>query len=170
MENKFNIALLPRSEKKVVIEYSQFLSSIADQYILGERSLPHVTLYQFQANESDIESIWNDVCNNLSQKSIELLFEKFSCITFDKTIFWASLLPDNCDRLMQMHSIVADILNQPVKPNYDPHMTLISTKDSSYENLVDQLSKRYTPIKDLFVLSIGRSDDIGQFTEMIYSC
>ena len=170
MKSRYNIALIPAKENDSVIKCAHFLSDVADRYLLGENSLPHVTLYQFQANDSDIESIWEKACDKLSQTSIELTFEKFSCITFGQAIFWASLLPDNGDVLMKMHSIIADVINQPVKVNYDPHMTLISTKDASYENLVNKLYKTYTPIQDVFILALGRSDDIGQLTEVIYSC
>ncbi len=170
MKNRYNLALIPSSESDAVVKYAHFLLDIADGYLLGEHSLPHVTLYQFQANESDIESIWEKAYSELNQTSIELAFEKFSCITFDRTVFWVSLLPDNDDVLMKMHSIVANVIKQPVKPSYDPHMTLINTKDSSYENLVNKLAKIYTPIKDTFVLALGRSDDIGQLIEIIYFC
>jgi len=132
--------------------------------------LPHVTLYQFHANESDVESIWEMACNELDQLSIKLTFKKFSCITFDQITFWASLLPDNGDALMKMHSAIAGIVNQPIKANFDPHMTLISTKDPSYEHFVNELAKKYVPIQDVFTLALGKSDNIGQLTEVIYSC
>jgi len=169
MKNRYNIALIPIKESESVIKCAHFLSNVADSYLLGKSSLPHVTLYQFQANESDIRSIWERACSELSQTSIELTFKKFSCITFDQTIFWASLLPDNEDALMKMHRTIADIIKQPVKANYDPHMTLINTKDPSYENLVNKLSNIYIPIQDIFVLALGKSDEIGQLTKVIYS-
>lgn len=109
MKSRYNIALIPSSESDSVVKCAYFLSDIADSYLLGKHSLPHVTLCQFQANESDIESIWEKARNELSQTSIELTFEKFSCITFDKSTFWASLLPDNGDELMKMHSVIASI-------------------------------------------------------------
>lgn len=169
MKNRYNIALIPDSEKNSVIKCSHYLSGIAYNYLLGENSLPHVTIYQFHANESEIKSIWEESCEKINQTSLQLSFKKFSCITFDEKIFWASLLPDNIDALMKMHVIIADIVKQPVKPNYDPHMTLINTKDSTYENLVNQLCERYFPIKDIFILALGRSDEIGQFTEILFS-
>lgn len=170
MKNQYNIVLIPLNKKNSFIKYSHYLSGIADTYLLGENSLPHVTIYQFQASESEIKSIWENACEKINQASLQLSFREFSCITFDKKIFWASLLPDNIDVLMKMHAIIADVVKQPVKANYDPHLTLINTKDSTYENLVNQLSERYSPIKDTFILALGRSDEIGQFTEVIFSC
>jgi len=50
---KYNIALTPVSESKSMIECAQNFSAIADQYLLGEKSLSHVTLYHFMADEND---------------------------------------------------------------------------------------------------------------------
>lgn len=170
MKSRYNIALIPANESDSVIKCANFLSSVVDRYLLGKNSLPHVTLCHFQSNEYNIESIWKKALDGLNQTSIELTFERFSCITFDRSTFWASLLPNKGDVLMKMHNIIAGIVEQPAKTNYDPHMTLINTKDSSYENLINRLSKTYTPIKDVFVLALGKSDDIGQLTKVIYSC
>ncbi|HLB41592.1 MAG TPA: 2'-5' RNA ligase family protein [Gammaproteobacteria bacterium] len=166
---KYNIALIPINEGKSIIQCAKNFSSIAGQYLLGEKSLPHVTLYQFMVDESDIDNIWEKVFQSLEQHSIYLTFEKFSCITFDEHVFWASLLPNHCDNLIKMHSSVSNTINKPIKSNYDPHMTLINTKNKEYENLVNEFSKSYIPIQDTFVLSLGESDDIGQFTKLLYS-
>ena len=170
MTNKYNLALIPVKASNAVINYAQFLSNIADDYLLGEHSLPHVTLYQFQANESEIKSIWQKAKNELAQTTIELTFETFSCTTSDNVIYCTSLLPDKRGVLMKMHNTIADIVNQPVKPNYDPHMTLINTKDPAYKVLVRKLSETYVPISDIFILALGKSDAIGQLTEIIHSC
>ncbi len=170
MKRKYNIALIPTEKAQSIIQCADFLSAIADRYLLGINSFPHVTLCQFEANESDIKSIWEKACNEIHQKSIELTFEEFSCISFDEIIFWVSLLPDHRDVLIQMHAVIAGIVNKSIKSNYDPHLTLINTKDSTYENLVDKLTARYAPIQDAFVLALGRSDEIGQLIEVISSC
>ncbi len=166
---KFNIALTPKSKNNTIIQCAKNFSAIADQYLLGEKSLPHVTLYQF-TYENDIERIWKKICQSFGHYCINLKFEKFSCVTFDNKIFWASLLPDNCDSLIKMHSLVANGINKPAKGSYDPHMTLINTKNRNYEDLINKFSKTYTPIQDTFFLSLGKSDDVGQFTELLYSC
>ncbi|OGT44200.1 MAG: hypothetical protein A3F42_04160 [Gammaproteobacteria bacterium RIFCSPHIGHO2_12_FULL_37_34] len=166
---KYNIVLTPVSESKSIIKCAQNFSAIADQYLLGEKSLPHITLYQFIADENDIDNFFKKVYQSLWQHTIDLKFEKFSCITFDNHIFWVSLLPDHCGILMKMHSLISNVINKPIKNNYDSHMTLISTKNKSYESLVNEFSKTYTPIQDTFVLSLGKSDDIGQLTELLYT-
>lgn len=167
---KYNVALTPINENRSIINCAKNFSTIADQYLLGEKSLPHVTLYQFMADEHSIDNIWEKVCKALEQHFIDLSFRECSCITFDNSIFWVSLLPNNCDLLIKMHSSISSVIDKPIKNNYDPHMTLINTRDKNYENLVNEFSKSYIPIQDTFVLSLGKSDAIGQFTELLCSC
>src|SRR3990167_8909696 len=110
MKNKYNLALIPVSKSDETIELAKKFSTIADEYLLGDRSLPHVTLYQFQAEEKEINHIWEQVCDIWEERSFALTFSKFSCVTFDNNIFWISLLPDNCDALHKMHSHIANTL------------------------------------------------------------
>src|SRR3990167_11050710 len=170
MTKKYNLALIPVTKNNEVITLAKKLSPITDKYLLGEKSLPHVTLYQFQAEEEEIGSIWKQVIEVWKEKPIDLAFNKFSCITFDNTIFWVSLLPDKCDVLHKMHAVIANILKLPIKKMFDPHMTLINSKDKEYEKEVAKLSDLYKPITDTLILSLGMSDDIGQFINLIYRC
>lgn len=170
MLRKYNIALIPVSKNIEIMNCANFFSSISDQYQLGENSLPHVTLCQFQADESTIQDLWDKVCDALTEHTISLELKYFSCISFDNKIFWVSLMPDQRTLLNDMHKVVAGIVNSPVKKSYDPHLTLINTKDSEYEKMADKLIKTYSPISDDFVLSIGECDGIGQFTKLLYQC
>lgn len=173
MKNRYNIALIPVTQGRQVVELSRKFKDIADQYLLGENSLPHVTMHQFLADENEIEDIWVKTCDALDQKTIDLTFKEFSCLTFNNSIFWVSLLPDQGDKLAEMNRIVSDIIKNPAsksKSDYDPHMTLINTKNSEYKQLADKVEKSYTPISDKFILSLGKSDDIGQYTKMLYKC
>ncbi|MBX3710206.1 MAG: hypothetical protein KIT56_09520 [Gammaproteobacteria bacterium] len=130
--------------------------------------MPHVTLCQFQAEESTIRELWDKACNALTEHTISLELKDFSCISFDNEIFWVSLMPDHRTLLNDMHNVVSKIVNSPAKKSYDPHLTLINTKDSEYEKMADKLIKTYSPISDEFVLSIGECDEIGQFTKLLY--
>lgn len=168
MKKKYNLALIPVSKDGEVVALSKKFSTIADKYLLGDSSLPHVTLYQFQAEEKEIDHIWKQACNAWEEALLSLTFSKFSCITFDNNIFWISLLPDNCDILHKMHGLIANILQFPAKEAFDPHMTLISTKNKKYEEEAALVSDSYKPIADKFTLSLGTSDDIGQLTHVIY--
>jgi hypothetical protein len=61
MIKKYNLALIPTSKKDEITIFAKKLSYLADNYLIGEGSLPHVTLCQFNAEESDIRSIWEKV-------------------------------------------------------------------------------------------------------------
>lgn len=168
MPKKYIIALIPTSKGEDVVSFTQNFSRISDQYQLGNESLPHVTLCQFHAEEKDIDRIWNNVCKDLSEHTIELEFKDFSCITFNNTIFWVSLMPNQRSTLNEMHQAVADSIKAPINKSYDPHMTLINTKNPEYKKMANDLSKSYTPIKDTFILSIGECDAIGQYTKLLH--
>lgn len=162
MIKTYNLALIPVSKSDEIITLAKQFENMADKYLLGEKSLPHVTLYQFQSKENEIPFIWKKVCECLEEKSIVLTFSNFSYITFDNNIFWISLLPDNSDTLHKMHALIAGILQAPFKKTFDPHMTLLSTKKNNYE--VEGMSK---PIVDTFIISLGIPDNIGQLIEVV---
>src|SRR5580700_7138872 len=143
MKTKYNIALIPTSRAIEFVKLSNTFSNIADRYLLGGYSLPHVTLYQFETDKSDIDDVWSQVCKVLDSKSIELLFSDFSCITFDNKIYWVSLLPNNRDILHKFHIEIAEAIKLPIKQSFDPHLTLINTKNKDYEKEVDILTKNY---------------------------
>lgn len=167
---KYNLALIPVSKASDVIECAAQLSNLADKYLIGENSIPHVTLYQFEAEEKAIEDIWKQIEVAWSEKSIELEFKEFSCISFDGIIFWASLLPNKSDELHRMHRLIAQLLGKPIKEKFDPHMTLLSTKNKNYEKEVDVIKNSYKPVSDTFILSLGNSDDVGQLIKIIFKC
>lgn len=170
MLRKYNIALVPTSKNQEMVDCSNFFSSISDQYQLGENSLPHVTLCQFQANENTIQHLWDKACEALTEHTVLLEFKDFSCLTFDDKIFWVSLMPNQRNLLNEMHIVVAKIVNSPSKKSYDPHLTLINTRDSDYKKMADKLIKIYSPISDDFALAMGECDEIGQFTKLIHTC
>lgn len=168
MLKKYNLALMPISKSNEVVSFAKKFSDLADQYLLGESSLPHVTIYQFEVEEKEIDGIWSRVSEIWKESPIDLEFKKFSCITFDNSTYWVSLLPNNCEKLYEMHALIADIINLPIKKTFDPHLTLISTKNKEYEKEVERLSSSYMPISDKFVLSLGMADEIGQLIEVAH--
>ena len=170
MTKKYNLALIPISKTNEIVTLARKFVDIADKYLLGDKSLPHVTLYQFHAEEKEIAEIWKQVCKGWEAKPIDLAFNKFSCITSDNTIFLVSLLPNNHEILHKMHGFIANILQLPIKKTFDPHMSLMSTKKQDYEQEVAKLSDSYKPIVDKFILMLGVSDNIGQLTNIIYRC
>lgn len=169
MRKKYNLALTPISQGDKVIALAKKFSTIADKYLLGNNSFPHVTLYHFDAEEGEIANIWKTACDRLKALPLFLTFNKFSCITFDNAIFWVSLLPDNGNIIHGMHASIADILQLPVKQTFDPHMTLINTRNNQYVKEAAVVAASYQPIADGFTLSLGVSDDVGQLISIIYS-
>lgn len=165
---RYNLALIPVSQSKEIIGLVKKFSHLADKYLLDENSLPHVTLYQFEANKNEIDGLWQQISKIWKEYPIDLKFKEFSCLTFDNSTYWVSLLPDNCDKLHKMHLFIADAMNLSANKFFDPHMTLISTKNSEYEKEVEKIWQSYVPILDSFILALGKSDDIGQFIEIVY--
>jgi 2'-5' RNA ligase len=168
MKKKYNLALTPISKDEEFINLSQEFSGIADKYLLGKNSMPHITLYQFEIEEEEIEHVWEKVSKEWEEKPINLQLSQFSCISFDNTIFWVSLLPNSTDILHEMHGKIATLLNLPIKKSFDPHLTLINTKNKDYEKEAAKLSGSYVPITDAFMLTLGKCDPIGQLTEIIH--
>ena len=167
---KYNLALTPVSTGDEIVKCAIQLSKLADKYLIGKDSLPHVTLYQFNAEEKIIDDIWKRVKEAWKEEPpIELEFKEFSCVSFDGVIFWVSLLPNNRDKLHEMHGLIAQVLNKPTKKNFDPHMTLFNTKNKDCEKDVGAIKSFYKPISDVFVLSLGHSDDVGQLTKILFT-
>ena len=167
MNCRYNIALVANTCTNTVISYAKNFTDIADKYLLSNASLPHVTLHQFDANNDELSNIIAKLESSNVTKSLELEFENFSCITFGNNIFWASLLPNKINEIISLHVDIANLLKMPIKKSFDPHMTLMSTKECRYEEKVNSLKKIYKPIKDEFTLTIGHSDEIGQYLKVI---
>jgi len=167
-KRKYNLALIPQTKVNEVICLARQFSGIADQYLLGENSNPHVTLYQFKVEEKDINDIWTRVSKQWEVKPIKLEFNKLSCTTFDDLTYWVSLLPNQRAILHKMHHNMADRIGLPVIKSFDPHMTLINSKNKDSEKEVQKLSPFYHTITDTFVLCLGRSDRVGQLTKIIH--
>lgn len=169
---KYNIALTPIHRGADIIALSQQFSTIADRYCLGEHSLPHVTLYQFYTEENKLEHLWKKLCQTIKAPTITLEFKRFSCTTYNNNneLFWIALLPNQIDVLNRMHAAIASVIELPINKSFDPHMTLINTKNKAYETMVNTHSSSYHPLSDVFILSLGKCDGVGQFTTLVYQC
>jgi 2'-5' RNA ligase len=169
MIKKYNLALLPTNKADEVIRFAQNFANISESYLLGLKSIPHVTLRHFHAEESDINKIWQRTCDALRRKKIVLEFAGFSCRTFDSKTYLISLLPDKIDILHRMQRIASETIGVPFKENYDPHMTLLNTSDPECKKELERFAEHYSVITDTFYLSLGNSDNVGQFTDIIHS-
>jgi len=170
MIKKYNLALLPSVKTDEVIKFARNFTAISETYLLGPKSLPHVTLCHFFAEETEIDDIWVQACKTLPLKKLALEFTQFKCVTFDDRLYWISLLPAKTDLLHKMHAIAIECLAVQPKRSFDPHMTLTNTRDPECQKEVDKYSTFYSVISDIFYLSLGRCDNVGQYTEVIYRC
>lgn len=171
MKKRYNIALVPVDHSQQLIDLSKNFISLANNYLLGEKSLPHLTLCQFFANEVELVSIWEQVSNILDPHVIDLVFTQFSFVSADN-YYWVSLRPDSCNELVKMHYTVASVIKNPINRSYeqyDPHITLFNTKDENYEEKVKQIIHAPPTFTDAFVPLLGESDDVGQLLEAKFS-
>lgn len=164
---KYNLALLPVNKTDKLIGLAQKFSIMETKYQLGDRSLPHITLCQFYADEKEIDKVWDNVCYALDVNALELDLNSFSCITFDNSTFWVSLIPSETSQLHLMRNELDSVLRLKSTKAYDPHLTLISTLDKSYESKAASLIKEYQAISDKFILCLGECDEIGQFNSIL---
>lgn len=167
MLKKYNIALLPRGGFAKFFELSQRLSSLSAGYLLGEKSLPHVTLLQFFLEEEHLDSLWKSLSNTSLNRHLELTFSELSFFTYD-TLSWISLLPNHCNLLAEMHEIVKSVVSAGHTRPYDPHLTLTNTNNLDYAPLAGKLLMPLPSLSDTFILSLGECDSAGQFTKLLF--
>ncbi|MFJ1270094.1 hypothetical protein ACD661_16165 [Legionella lytica] len=166
---KYCIAFLPSNDNEL-ISLSNSFTNLNKEYKLGIESIPHVTVCQFFYEDSEIENLWGLITKNIETHQINLSFDSFSCITFDNEIFWISLLPTETEDLHNINQQITSMLKIESSRLYDPHLTLLSTKDAYYESKAEQNIGEYKKIADDFILSMGECDEIGQFTKILFQC
>jgi 2'-5' RNA ligase len=166
MKKRYNLALLPISKSNELIDLSHTFSSISAGYQLGVNSLPHVTLHHFEAEQNQINSIWNS-SSKVLETGIEIRFSQLDYGVY-KDMHWISLLPENTNILHKLHALTAQIIQSPINPNYQPHLTLINTKVNNYQTEINRISQSFQSISDKFLLTLGESDKIGQFTKILH--
>jgi hypothetical protein len=165
---KYNLALVPTSINDRVVAVAQEFSSLAERYLLnGVNSLPHVTLYQFRTESHHLDRLWKRACELLAAQ-IHLTFHQVGYDTFNDITYFISLLPDQVEDLNDMHVLAAGALELPIKASFDPHMSLLDTKRRDYGKEVKEMVLPWLPLADVFVLALGKCDEVGQFTEIVF--
>lgn len=168
MMKRYNIALLPLTQQRTIIELSHQLAPIAAQYQLGDSSLPHLTLYQFEYSDTELATLWDSILIKNRNMVFPIYLDKLSCLTIGNHN-WVSLLPHARDELDSLHVMIANILNLPVKSSFDPHVTLINSIVNDFEDRAHQLLPHTITIQDDFKLALGECDPIGQFTRLLFT-
>ncbi|MCA0404138.1 MAG: 2'-5' RNA ligase family protein [Proteobacteria bacterium] len=176
MHQRYNLALIPTNSLQFV-QYSDSLSQIAptDTYQLGQDSLPHVTLCQFEMPSNQIDAIWDKV-KALELASIELHFAIKRSKIYEHAkwggVCWVSLISNELNKLKEMHLDITQIIKNPINAafnDYDPHLTLFN---SNYEEAYAHLNLEpevNPPLRDEFRIALGLLDNVGQITEILES-
>ena len=170
--NRYNIALTLVEESKEIIQCAEYFSQFADQYKLNEKSLPHVTICQFNSAESDVYNLWEQVCQAVDQPFLSLRFNQYSFFQGDGSA-WISLLPEEGEMLNELNCAVAGIIKKPINrsfQHYDPHMTLINTSKIDQTKAEELFAAQPIDVKVNSILSLGLSDEIGQLIELRRVC
>ena len=68
-----------------------------------------------------------------------------------------------CATLTEAMPVLRVKIKRFLKKDYDPPITLVNTKSDKYPEFIQKLSIAYTPFEDIFVIALGKSDEIGQF-------
>ncbi|OGV41310.1 MAG: hypothetical protein A3F46_03975 [Legionellales bacterium RIFCSPHIGHO2_12_FULL_42_9] len=173
---KFNIALVPiETHRDQFINYATDLSSIkAAEYLLGEGSIPHVSLCQFEAEETEIINVVQKM-KALSLLPIQLTFSTQRCKTYPTHPLWGkwswiSLISDQLDQLKSLHLQVAQIV-KPINASfddYDPHMTLFNSCNKEQSSKLNQSPQLKAALTGEFEIILGELDDVGQVVTILY--
>ena len=176
---RYNLALIP-------VTYQLELIKIADQfkhggeidYLLGNTSLPHITLAQFYLDDiTTLEKIWDNVSQLKQNKPqrLTLQLKGLNCYFDSKQndFVWLQLLPESSIDLVSLHHEIINILkdyaitslNKSLE-NYEPHLTLAHTTNLIY---VDECEQYQIALTDQFYIGLGESDEIGQLTRLYKS-
>lgn len=91
---KYNLALIPVSKGDEAVEYAKQLSELADKYILGKDSLPHMTLLNTRNKdyEKDVDSIKKSY-NPISDKFVLSLGHSDDVGQLTKILFTLEVKP-----------------------------------------------------------------------------
>jgi 2'-5' RNA ligase len=165
---RYNAALLALDSQRYVGEAQRFAKQ-AQGYLLGDHSLPHVTLAQFYANQQAYAAIVHDLQKVTNIPHLEFTGFNFGKDDREEGTWWVSLSIARNPTLMDLHQSVCTILKkhqiQPINrigDLYRPHLTLARIQKVHLEDLS---SAALDPSPFAFV--IGEADEFGQFKKVL---
>jgi len=168
---RFNMVLLPKEKGAEFVLISQRFYSEGADYVLGEGSLPHVTIAQFEADGVSLNLFLEKIQPNLNNEMM-LHFSQLDCRSdLDRPeCVWLSLLPVEDKMLHFLHKKIFSILQEcgitcisKSLDFYYPHLTLLHVPMANYKHN----PQHPIYIDDVFYVAIGLSDEIGQFVGAI---
>ena len=167
---RYNIALLAVGEPERYVEVAhQHFSESAQGYILGPRSLPHITICQFFGEAEPLLEGLKQIGTRHGVPPIH-----FSGLSFNQDptaldLWWAALTVSRTPGLMQLHHPVLQLLrSQNVEPltlcedRYFPHLTLARVDRIDIQGFSNDILRECQ-----FELVLGESDNLGQFVSVI---
>lgn len=166
---RYNFALLPTQRADAYIDVAQrYFKHHAVGYLLGEHSLPHITVCQFHALESVLPALMDGIQGVHTSPRVQLADLRFS--NKPNTNLWgASLLVKRSHELLILQQAVVNLLAShgltplnPVGDLYTPHMTLAKVDAVDLKNFPKSI---FEP--NQFALALGESDVLGQFTKVL---
>lgn len=183
MNQRYNIALIPNVNQKVLlIELSQrYFAAHHAGYLLGPKSIPHITLCQFETNSSELQPILSEFDKTLSQKSFAPDIKSLSIVKHkDESMHYHSVELGivRSEAMVALHRQAVEFIQlfglrpkNPAGEVYRPHITL-SIIATSGDGSQDKWGIPYQILEQLptlepFQIALGRADQYWQFVEQL---
>ncbi len=173
---KYNLALLCKSRihADALIHLSKKLrDAIPSIYVLGENSYPHVTICQFEAEETNIDSIWKSVLPIEPHFKVNPVRYYWSPKIVGNGFYYTGLEVLCSDDLYVFHKKVISALNPVEATNvighqFFPHFTLgccqLGDVPPDFLPLNDDIWTQDIEVK----LALGESGPEYQFKKILY--
>lgn len=129
---KVNFALL--LDKKTAKECENFSKELSkthkSKFILGDRSLPHVSIVQTECEEEDLDSIWKEA-QNVIQKEYEINFAGLNFLPSSSGDAWVEIQVLKSDAILQLQKSLLNLSSMKgrkiingVEDDFRPHVTV----------------------------------------------
>lgn len=176
---KYIIALRARYPEAYVLYARQNFADIASLYLIGDESIPHITLVQFTSDgpmdSVACELLSKEIINAMKTRNMSLPKPDFTGLYLkhdeweEQRWWWAGYSVARDDFLVELHEMIKIIIETQGKKVlnksghlYRPHMTLARIKTTILHLDLD-VEIPHSP----FDLVLGKADALGQFIEDI---
>jgi 2'-5' RNA ligase len=178
-EQRYNIVLLPpESAYPVYQTYAQdLLKDLNGTYLLGPKSLPHITLCQFNCADPNLLKTVQEVCTSLNIPPYTPRFSGLSIAADVKEmpdLYWIGLNAIREAFLVSTHLQVRRMLERlglacinSQGEEYRPHLTLANAYLKFPFSLAKSPNHLLGETKHMFKLTLGLSDNWGQFMQIL---
>jgi 2'-5' RNA ligase len=168
---RYVIALVALIPSIFTREAQEQFATASEGYLLGTKSLPHITLAQFYLEDQEaLLNIWHEVRCKIAHPH-QPKFLGLSLTRKAQGLWGVSLLVARDPALVKDHLVAVEILKQygircisEVGELYRPHLTLARIKEPKINGFNDEIFQP-TP----FTLALGEADENGQYLTTIFS-